>query len=246
VDAPNGATIPNVPGDCHASICDGAGNPTSSVVDPTNLPIPTSPCLVGTCDASGNAGTTPLAAGTGCHAGPRTALCDGAGTCVECNRTADCAPGLHCDVNHLCGSAPCTDQDCGGACAPCGLGKHCLVDSDCESFACDAATMTCIADQCADHRQDGNETDADCGGDTCPGCGIGQVCLLDGDCKQDACDVLALKCIYDQCADHRQDGSETDVDCGGNVCAPCGYSQHCNSNFDCQSGHVCMATKVCS
>jgi hypothetical protein len=245
VNAPSGATVPNVPADCHASMCDGSGHATSVLVDRTNVPK-AGPCEVAACDASGAAQMTPLAAGTACSAGPRTAMCDGAGTCVECNHSTDCPSGLTCDAHHSCASVPCTDLDCGGACAPCGLGKHCLADSDCLSLACDAATTTCIQDLCQDHRQDGNETDADCGGGTCVGCDVGQSCVLDADCKLQACDVATLKCISSQCADGRLDGVETDIDCGGSGgCMACTVGRGCKSNFDCVSGHFCNGGKVC-
>jgi hypothetical protein len=245
VNAPASAMVPNVPADCHASICDGSGRATSTVVDRTNVPA-SDGCSINACDASGQKQAAPLAAGAACHAGPRAVMCDGAGTCVECNHSKDCPSGLFCDAHHLCGSAQCTDVDCGGACAPCGLDKHCLVDSDCQSLACDATTTTCIASRCQDHRQDGDETDADCGGGTCPGCANGQSCLLDQDCKFQACDTLTLKCISNQCADHRVDGTETDIDCGGVVCAACGVGRGCNSNLDCQAGHICNASKICT
>jgi len=245
VDAPSGAKVPDVPADCHASTCDGHGHAMSSVVDVTNVPLSNDPCAVTGCTAFGDTVPKPVAAGTACHVGARKGSCDGAGACVECNRTADCPPGLFCDAHHFCGSAPCTDVDCGGACGPCGLAKRCLADSDCQSFACDAATTTCIQNQCLDHRQDGNETDADCGGGTCQGCGYGQACLLDDDCKYQACDTLTLRCVSNQCADHRVDGNETDIDCGGISCGPCLPGQRCGSNFDCQSGHICNGSKVC-
>jgi hypothetical protein len=52
--------------------------------------------------------------------------------------------------------------------------------------------------------------------------------------------------VSNQCVDHRQDGQETDVDCGGPVCNACAVGQKCLTNFDCQSGHVCSAgTHTC-
>lgn len=246
VPAPSGTKILDTPADCHATICDGAGRSAGAVVAQSNVPIPDGPCLVGTCDALGRAGVAPLPAGTACLAGPGRVTCDGAGTCVECNHTWDCAPGLYCDGSHHCGSAPCTDLDCGGACPPCDVGKRCAIDADCRSFACDVASATCIDNQCLDHVQDGNETDLDCGGGICKGCELGQACFLDLDCKSQACDAATLKCISDSCADHRTDGAETDVDCGGGSCASCPVGKRCKTNLDCESGHVCAsAHKVC-
>jgi hypothetical protein len=245
MSAPSGTKVLDVPADCHATICDGAGHSAGAVVARSNAPAPAGPCLVGTCDELGRPGAAPLPAGTACSAGPSGKMCDGAGSCVECNHTRDCAPGLYCDATHRCGSVPCTDLDCGGACPPCGLGKRCRVDGDCQSYACEAASNTCIQSQCLDHMQDGNETDLDCGGGICAGCELGQGCLLDQDCLSQACDATASKCVANQCADHRTDGYETGVDCGGGGCPACGPGQKCKTNFDCAGGHFCNDQKVC-
>jgi hypothetical protein len=245
-NAPSGAKVLDVPADCHATICDGAGHAAGAVVAQSNVPTPDRPCLVGTCDALGRAGTAPRPAGAACAAPGGGSVCDGAGSCVECNHTRDCAPGFYCDVKHHCGSAPCTDLDCGGACPPCDLGKRCQLDADCQSYACDAASATCIQNQCLDHVQDGNETDLDCGGGICGGCELGQACLLDQDCRSQACDTLSHQCVSDQCADHRTDGAESGVDCGGGLCPSCAVGQACKNNLDCQAGHVCLGQmKVC-
>jgi hypothetical protein len=243
--APSGTKVLDVPADCHATICDGAGHVAGAVVAQSNVPLPNGPCRVGTCDALGRVGAAPLPAGTACAAAPGRSVCDGVGSCVECNRTQDCAPGLYCDTSHHCGSTPCTDLDCGGACPPCDLGKRCAIDEDCQSFACDVASATCIQNQCLDHVQDGNETDLDCGGGLCKGCELGQGCLLDSDCLSQACDAATSKCISDTCADHRADAYETDVDCGGAACESCSTGKKCKSSFDCMSGHFCNAQKVC-
>jgi hypothetical protein len=42
------------------------------------------------------------------------------------------------------------------------------------------------------------------------------------------------------CIDGIQDGSETDVDCGGSTCIPCIDGKHCNANSDCFSDY-CVA-----
>jgi hypothetical protein len=108
------------------------------------------------------------------------------------------------------------------------------------------ASSTCVTPQCQDHHQDGLETDADCGGGFCPPCVLGKNCVLSEDCASQACDAFKLVCISNQCSDHRVDGSETDIDCGGINCNSCPVGFKCKSNLDCQSGHVCGGvTKVC-
>jgi hypothetical protein len=107
------------------------------------------------------------------------------------------------------------------------------------SGACDALTLTCIADRCADHRYDWNESDVDCGG-ACAHCQLGQRCNYEFDCASQACDGESRVCVADPCADHRQDGTETDVDCGGsNACPRCPKNSRCMINSDCQPGATC-------
>jgi hypothetical protein len=144
-----------------------------------------------------------------------------------------------------------TDVDCGGPCPPCGPNKRCQLDSDCSGSAsgcdadsggckCDAVSMRCVYDHCFDHKRDDGETDVDCGGGSCPVCLRGQGCQSNTDCWSSACDGISLVCVPNPCIDHRQDGNETDVDCGGaNSCSRCRVGQKCNFNFDCQAGHVC-------
>ena len=152
---------------------------------------------------------------------------------------------MSCSATGQCVSEPCTDTGCGGACPPCGDGRKCKIDTDCASYACDAALHTCAADQCEDHQQDGLETDTDCGGGLCMACALGKSCLVSPDCASLACDGVTLVCVGDVCSDHRQDGDETDADCGGSSCDSCTVGKKCKSNFDCTAGHVCAVSKVC-
>jgi hypothetical protein len=80
--------------------------------------------------------------------------------------------------------------------------------------------------------------------------GVGQACNNDTDCLSNACSTITHECIASQCSDGRQDGSETDVDCGGSCCTTgsfgcCGPGEHCLTNFDCVANHACTEQFVC-
>ncbi len=84
-----------------------------------------------------------------------------------------------------------TDVDCGGVCPPCANGKMCGTGTDpganCTNKIC--TNGICQAATCTDGVQNGNETDVDCGGGTCPPCNPGQKCDVGGDCVGDNCDI---------------------------------------------------------
>ena len=224
-----------------------SGSPAASTCTTTVTPsnVATSPhTITGTYPAdavhSGSDNTAPLTVNCTSNCALGTA----------CTSDANCASNA-CDAASLtCVASQCADQrkdgnetdvDCGGGtCSACAVGLGCQLDRDCASNACDGISQQCDANQCQDNRQDGNETDIDCGGGTCGGCALTRKCLVDTDCTSNACDALSLTCVAIQCADHRQDGSETDVDCGGPVCATCASGKKCNSGLDCQSG-LCSA-----
>ncbi len=102
---------------------------------------------------------------------------------------------------------------------------------------------------CADGAQDPGETDVDCGGDACPPCALGRTCGSDADCESGHCDAgacaEAVEPACDQgpdptCHDCVANGVETDVDCGGETCLPCGLDGACLWDGDCLSS-VCQA-----
>ena len=178
--------------------------------------------------------------------------------CPKCGPTKSCLSGTDC-AGGQCGGGTCTpdckdgvqnnaetDVDCGGgSCLGCAVTKKCKVDSDCSNGACDANTLTCVSSQCADHRKDGAETDVDCGGGTCPGCGVGMMCAVDSDCTSTACDALSLNCVASRCMDNQKDGNETDVDCGGPDCSPCANTKKCKVDTDCVSVACDAVALVC-
>ena len=48
----------------------------------------------------------------------------------------------------------------------------------------------------------------------------------------------------DLCADSIQDQDETDIDCGGRICAPCATAESCLVNRDCESDFCRIGTCV--
>src|SRR5258708_5751809 len=86
---------------------------------------------------------------------------------------------------------------------------------------------------CTDGIKDGNETDVDCGGPSCPPCAVGKMCTRGMDCVSGSC--VALVCAGPTCSDGIQNGLETDVDCGGGTCPTCANGKKCKVVADCQS-----------
>jgi len=179
------------------------------------------------------------------------------GACVgqpvggPCSNNVACASNA-CDfLTSKCVSSLCVDQrqdgaetdiDCGGGtCGTCAVGKGCKANTDCSANACDFVSGTCASTQCTDQRKDGAETDIDCGGGTCATCANGNHCGVNSDCASNACDAASLLCVASQCTDHRKDGLETDIDCGGGICGACNVGLACQLDRDCAS-NACDAT----
>ena len=91
-----------------------------------------------------------------------------------------------------------SDTDCGGAnCSYCAVGLKCVTSADCgyptfTSNGCVAGK--CKAPTCNDGVLDGNETDTDCGGNTCGKCAATQKCATASDCATGFC--IANVCDY--------------------------------------------------
>jgi hypothetical protein len=103
------------------------------------------------------------------------------------------------------------------------------------------------ANQCSNGVKDSDETDIDCGGYTCAvlakkTCTPDKKCLLSSDCASGICTVGI--CEGASCTNGRQDGSETDVDCGGS-CGACQDGLRCQYNTDCGKDSRCLS-RICS
>jgi len=165
--------------------------------------------------------------------------------CVTSTCAADGTPGSV----PLAAGAVCSSS-AGTRCNGSGVCVQCLDDGDCN------VGLTCVADrcvpsECADGVKDGSETDVDCGGGTCAACAVGKDCKEARDCASTVCDIGSGACVASTCDDQVKDGSETDVDCGGGICAACPDGKQCLQESDCTSiacntiTHVCVAT-TCS
>ncbi|HVJ20661.1 MAG TPA: discoidin domain-containing protein [Polyangiaceae bacterium] len=132
-----------------------------------------------------------------------------------------CADGLTSEAE--------TGIDCGGGCAPCGVGEPCLVADDCVTQAC--FDGMCREPTCTDEVKNGAESDRDCGGQ-CDACLTGQDCGVHEDCESRVC--TEGLCRAPECTDGVANGSETSEDCGG-VCPPCADGAACLEDDDCES-----------
>jgi hypothetical protein len=138
-----------------------------------------------------------------------------------------------------------TDVDCGGpSCPPCADTQMCKVGTDCQSKVCNPATLTCSTPTCFDGVQNGTETDIDCGGPACAPCADGKMCLVGSDCQSKVCNPTTQTCSTPTCFDGVQNGTETDIDCGGGTCPACASGKKCLVNADCVSG-TCLSNMTC-
>ncbi len=224
----------------------GSGGGCATAAD---CPSPADACTVATCNA-GACGTKDAPQGTvasqdvpaDCH----SMICDGMGhaqkgidvTNVPTSSDA-CLAGT-CDVTGAPGTAPtaagtpCSAPPTGQLCDGGGNCVQCLHDGDCPAGMTCGALNACMGSPCMDQAQDGNETDIDCGGGTCPTCGTGKMCEVDADCTSGACDPLVHTCLSPMCSNNMKDGNETDVDCGGS-CSACALGKGCMADQDCLS-----------
>jgi cysteine-rich repeat protein len=201
-------------GDCARLECDGAGE-VVAVDDDGDAPPDASDCVVEAC-SGGAVVETPVAVDTPCDdAGGQR--CNGAGACVECTESAQCAAGVC--LSGQCADPGCdddvhngdeTDMDCGGSCPPCAVGDTCEAPPDC-------APNVCLDDECAlptcgdgittppELCDDDNSIDADgCDSDCRPTCGNGEIdgteACDDGDfASADGCSASCAIEPYYQC-----------------------------------------------
>jgi hypothetical protein len=160
------------PGDCHAVVCDGAGNvaldPIEDDTDPFN---DNNACTADACK-NGESSNTALPPGSACGNGQ---ACNAATQCGcsiddQCISPDTCGGGNP-GTQFTCG---CTKKDCAA------LGKTCG----------GSVTDACYSTQnCNNNAKDPTETDVDCGGGTTCGntCAQGKHCSANSDCGSGFC-----------------------------------------------------------
>jgi hypothetical protein len=210
---------------------------------------------------TGGATGTGAATGTGGTGGGTTT-----GTGGGCTMASDC-PGPA--MPNPCASPACdpTTHTCtldvlmDGGLAPSGQVKGSCKDVICDSMGkavsvnddnnVAVSTEVCIVDGCNMGAPTHTDVAGPCtenGGKVCgtpggPKTGTCVACNVAADCGGN--DICQLNhCVTSSCNDGVQDGSETDVDCGG-TCAPCGDDYKCLVDADCQS-MICGPTKTCT
>jgi len=82
-------------------------------------------------------------------------------------------------------------------------------------------------------KKDNGETDTDCGGPNAPTCGEGKACTADADCTDKFCHPDQKKCFAPKADDGFKNGTETDVDCGGDSGKKCAEGKVCAADPDC-------------
>ena len=97
----------------------------------------------------------------------------------------------------------------------------------CRSGSCVAAAPPTTAPPvptCSDGVKNGSETDIDCGG-SCPKCGTGKACQVNGDCVNDVCQsqVCQPTCAERPCTP----GAAGDATCASFGCGTCRQTAKC-------------------
>jgi hypothetical protein len=195
--------------------------------------------------------------GGGGHGGTGGATGTTSSGSLACVLPIDCAAS----------ASPCVEATCvAGVCGTAPVAKDTPTANqaagDCQRSVCDGAGHEIVIDDDLDVPVDGNA----CTDDLCakgvpsnPWSGAGRPCATSGgkvcdgqggcvECVSQADCGGGLACVNNacnSCLDHKKDGTETDVDCGGPSCLPCAASKACKVSSDCLSSVCSGAPAVC-
>jgi hypothetical protein len=208
-------------------------------------------------DGAGGTGPTTTTTTTGGFGGAGGVGGLGTGG-VECVGPFECM-GIDTDCsqricnNGQCGTlnsaedSPCNDNGCTNdllgmcVCSNNGACVECNDNAQCSSGVC-AFGNVCATPECTDTIVNGDETDVDCGGTTCPGCADGLMCIVGGDCASGNCDNgTCAPCVLDaDCA------AVVDTWCDAGVCSPLKIDgDACAGDNECLNGNCPADDGVC-
>jgi slime mold repeat-containing protein len=228
----------SMPGDCHTHRC--IGGVDVNAIDDVDLVQPPSDCVTASC-LNGELLLPPKALGTAC-ATSGGQVCDGAGACVACNVTADCAPTGDDCVIAVCNA----DKTCGTVNAAAGVQVSFALQTkgNCQTIYCDGMGSSGPMINNTDVPDDGNP----CTVESCvagvpmsaPGpsgvdCGVGQKCNAAGKC---GC-ADSTQCVAPDTCGGGNPGTTFTCGCTKTTCAALGAT--CGQPSD-----GCYATLMCN
>jgi hypothetical protein len=152
---------------------------------------------------------------------PAPLVCKSGACLKECREDRDCAPGQRCSSDGGCVAVE-NDAGTGGSGGSGGSGG-----TDAGGDADAGGPPDCL-----NGTQDPGETGVDCGG-PCGACATDD-CTKSIDCASRVC--VGKKCQAPSCTDDQQNGTESDVDCGGGTCPKCAPPRGCWTTTDCLTG----------
>ena len=98
---------------------------------------------------------------------------------------------------------------------------------------------------CSDGIKNQDESDIDCGGNSCDPCNTQDTCNTYYDCNNLNTCIDNLCELLPTCSDDIKNQDETDIDCGGNTCGNCSTNESCLQNSDCSSTSFCNENFAC-
>jgi hypothetical protein len=251
------------PGDCHAEVCDGAGD-TKIDLELSDVPNDNNDCTVDTCDSLGNPHNDDAMQGTQCGNG---LTCNANGQCAGCMNAGECG------TSNTCITWSCSNGTCNQNLALAGTFVSGGASADCQKIVCDGmGGMTPAADN-GDTPNDGTTCTVDgcsmgvptftpqmldtvCNeppGEVCDGLGHCVECNSPGQCAPPPIQICKLDtCIQHVCGEgNKPMGTltpmQTTGDCQDSVCDGQGgiTSQANDQDIPVPDGNPCT-TEFCN